>query len=164
MWLLSMNVPVKTEPRNHTTFSLHNYFHLLLTSLVPDEPMDSSSTAPLSKPVKDLVMMLFDMDVMNKTLFELEFDLDKMPLGVLSKSQISKGYQVLNEIQDLVKNEEPKESPKFTDLSNRFFSVIPHKFQRREAHSINTEEKLQNKIEMLDTLSQIQITYIGGRI
>jgi hypothetical protein len=33
---------------------------------------------------------------MEKTLYEMEFDVEKMPLGMLSKAQIQKGYAVLS--------------------------------------------------------------------
>ena len=43
--------------------------------------------------------MLFDVDLMAKTLVELEFDAEQTPLGMLGKGQIDKGFKILSEIQ-----------------------------------------------------------------
>lgn len=42
---------------------------------------------------------MFDVDLMTKTLVELEFDAEKTPLGMLGKGQIDKGYKILTDIQ-----------------------------------------------------------------
>jgi len=42
--------------------------------------------------------------MMKKTMMEMEIDLDKMPLGALSRAQIEKGYKVtrlINEDEEL---------------------------------------------------------------
>lgn len=48
----------------------------------------------LDKRVYDLVSMIFDVKNMKSTLMELEFDLEKMPLGKLSKDTINEGFSV----------------------------------------------------------------------
>ncbi|KAI8428805.1 hypothetical protein MSG28_007474 [Choristoneura fumiferana] len=52
----------------------------------------------LPMPVQKLVMQIFDINVMKKTLLEFELDTEKMPLGKLSKKQIKAGYQVLSDL------------------------------------------------------------------
>ena len=46
-----------------------------------------NSKSKLEKSVRELVMLLFDVDEMKRTLTDMEFDLDKMPLGYLSRNQ-----------------------------------------------------------------------------
>jgi len=55
--------------------------------------------------------------MMKKTMMEMEIDLDKMPLGALSRAQIEKGYKVtrlINEDEELF----------FQDIGGFFFSKM----------------------------------------
>lgn len=63
---------------------------------LPDEEMmevKKDKNSKLSKPLQDLICLIFDINTMKKTLYELEYDLDKMPLGMISQQQIRKGKQ-----------------------------------------------------------------------
>ena len=51
-------------------------------------------TSKLDKRVFDLVSLIFDIKNMQSTLAELEIDLEKMPLGKLSKKTIEQGFSV----------------------------------------------------------------------
>lgn len=63
---------------------------------------------------------------MNQQMREFEIDLQKMPLGKISKEQITKAYKVLTELQALVDKKSSR--LQFLDASNRFFTIIPHDF------------------------------------
>ena len=78
-------------------------------------------------------------------------DVKKMPLGKLSKAQIAKGYEVL---QDLKTALDSKKLAAINELSSQFYTVIPHSFGRSVPPSINTRELIQQKTEML------QVCYI----
>eukprot|EP00831_Metopus_contortus_P005446 TRINITY_DN12059_c0_g1_i2.p1 TRINITY_DN12059_c0_g1~~TRINITY_DN12059_c0_g1_i2.p1 ORF type:complete len:241 (-),score=64.74 TRINITY_DN12059_c0_g1_i2:3-725(-) len=71
------------------------------------EALESSwkRESKLSLPIQDLMNAIWDLARMQKTMKELNFDIQKFPLGRLSKAQIQKGFVVLSQIQDaLVKN------------------------------------------------------------
>ena len=59
--------------------------------------------------IANLVKLIFDVQTMKQTLKEIEIDTEKLPLGKLKKSHISKGYEVLTEIQNLIKSVREKE-------------------------------------------------------
>eukprot|EP01101_Sappina_pedata_P011422 TRINITY_DN7693_c0_g1_i1.p1 TRINITY_DN7693_c0_g1~~TRINITY_DN7693_c0_g1_i1.p1 ORF type:complete len:935 (+),score=412.42 TRINITY_DN7693_c0_g1_i1:139-2805(+) len=65
--------------------------------------VNASSNSKLDRRVQDLVTMIFDIKMMEKSLMEMEIDLKKMPLGKLSKKHIQSGYQVLNKISEALK-------------------------------------------------------------
>jgi poly [ADP-ribose] polymerase len=71
-----------------------------------------------------------------------------MPLGKLSKTQIAKGFEVLEEIEDELKKSKPT-ATKLTDLSSKFYTIIPHDFGRQRPPSISNSESLQKKYDML---------------
>ncbi|XP_077865867.1 poly [ADP-ribose] polymerase 1-like, partial [Saccoglossus kowalevskii] len=61
--------------------------------------MEIGKGSKLPPSVEDLIVMIFDIDMMKKTMVEFEIDLKKMPLGKLSKRQIESAYSVLSEAQ-----------------------------------------------------------------
>ena len=68
-----------------------------------------------------------------------------MPLGKLSKSQIAKGFEVLEEMEDVIK----KKKGSLTELTSRFYTLIPHNFGRKRPPVIQDEDMLQKKMDML---------------
>ena len=59
-----------------------------------------------------------------------KIDMQKMPLGKLSKKQIQSAYAVLTEA---LREVEGKQDPvRLLDCSNRFFTLIPHDFGMRK--------------------------------
>lgn len=59
-----------------------------------------------------------------------------MPLGTLSKDQIRKGQSYLAELEShlegVEKHSEKLSSQKVVDLSNKFYTAIPHSFGRKQ--------------------------------
>ena len=66
-------------------------------------------------------------------------DTSKFPLGKLSKIEIAKGFEVLEEIQGELSNDV------LHDLSTQFYTAFPH----RDPAVINTGNLLQEKFDML---------------
>jgi poly [ADP-ribose] polymerase 2/3/4 len=69
-----------------------------------------------------------------------------MPLGKISKAQIAKGFEALENIEQALQN---KESSRLAELSSAFYTVIPHSFGRQCPPTINTAETLRLKMDML---------------
>lgn len=79
-----------------------------------------------------------------------------MPLGKLSKTQIAKGFEVLEEIEEILKSKKSTKQ-KINDLSSKFYTVIPQDFGRIRPPSIDNQEALQMKYDMLTVLSDIEL-------
>lgn len=110
----------------------------------------------LDKRVQELIKLIFDMKMMESVMKELEFDCKKQPLGKLTKDQIKKGYEVLTEIETEMKKKSPSNS-KLMELTDRFYTLIPHNFGRVRPPVINTSEMLKKKMQMLEALADIEI-------
>lgn len=110
----------------------------------------------LDKRVQDLIKLIFDMKMMESVMKELEFDCKKQPLGKLTKDQIKKGYEVLTEIEAEMKKKSPAHS-RLVELTNRFYTLIPHNFGRVRPPVINSSEMLKKKMQMLEALADIEI-------
>jgi len=94
------------------------------------------STLPMT--VQELVCLIFDVDRMKRAMMEFELNLEEMPLGKISKKQVTQAYVVLNDAQNLIEKlaksaEDDRASIKqlILDSSNKFYSMIPHNFGTR---------------------------------
>ncbi|XP_033096615.1 poly [ADP-ribose] polymerase 1-like [Anneissia japonica] len=117
----------------------------------------SGTKSSLPSPIQDLIRRIFDVKLMKETLLEFEIDLQKMPLGKLSKKQIDNAYTVLSELQ---KHVEDKAGPNaFLDASNRFYTLIPHDFGLQKPPLLDTLEVIKSKCQMLDSLLEIEVAY-----
>ncbi len=127
----------------------------------------------LEAKTQSLVKLLFDHDMFREAMAKMEIDVQKMPLGKISKAQIAKGcvllfkkhqflsirsiifcllihfsYEVLEEMKDIIISQ--KNTGKLSDLSSRFYTIVPHSFGRMVPPVIKTIENLQQKMDMLE--------------
>eukprot|EP00064_Thunnus_orientalis_P008492 superscaffoldBa00001010_g8515 len=117
----------------------------------------AGTKSKLARPVQELIKMIFDVESMKKAMVEFEIDLQKMPLGKLSKRQIQSAYALLTDVQQAVSNSVPE--AQILDLSNRFYTLIPHDFGMKKPPLLNTLDYIQAKVQMLDNLLDIEVAY-----
>lgn len=94
------------------------------------------------------------MHVLSKNKASIQFshsahytDIKKMPLGKLSKMQIAKGFEVLEEIEGALNRKIG--NARLEELSSKFFTTIPHNFGRNRPPTINSKDIVEKKKEML---------------
>lgn len=75
-------------------------------------------------------------------------DVKKMPLGKLSKQQIARGFEALEELETALQ-EQPPLAARLEDLSSRFYTIIPHNFGRARPPPIDSPALLRAKKDML---------------
>ncbi|KAM5163073.1 poly [ADP-ribose] polymerase 1 [Mantella aurantiaca] len=117
----------------------------------------AGTKSKLAKPIQELIKMIFDVESMKKAMVEFEIDLQKMPLGKLSKRQIQSAYSILNEVQQAVSDGAAE--ARLLDLSNRFYTLIPHDFGMKKPPLLDNVEYIQAKVQMLDNLLDIEVAY-----
>jgi len=69
-----------------------------------------------------------------------------MPLGKISKSQIAKGFEALERIEDAIKN---NKTSQLAELSSLFYTLIPHDFGRQRPPTISDSATVRKKMDML---------------
>jgi len=121
-----------------------------------DHPIPESTLHPK---VQDIVEIIFNTNMMTSQMKELDYDVEKMPLGKLAKSTILQGYEVLKRISEVINDNKPStnKSSMLMELSSQFYTVIPHNFGRHAPPVINTAPALKKKLEMLEALGEIEI-------
>lgn len=104
--------------------------------------------------VERFMSLIFDHDMFKGAMASFDIDVKKMPLGQLSKSQVQKGYEVLEQLEAAVKG---KKTKAINELSSRFYTLIPHAFGRKVPPPISTPDVLHKKFDMLNVLNDIEI-------
>ncbi|XP_034551580.1 protein mono-ADP-ribosyltransferase PARP3 [Notolabrus celidotus] len=102
-----------------------------------------------------LVKLIFSTDMFKEAMECMNLDIKKMPLGKLSKVQIAKGFDVLEEIEAAMSRK--AKSGILEELSSKFFTIIPHNFGRNRPPTINDKEIVDKKKEMLMVLADIEL-------
>ncbi|CAG0918266.1 unnamed protein product [Notodromas monacha] len=125
----------------------------------PALPTTHSTT--LKQEVENLIRLIFDVKKMREAMLEFELDLQKMPLGKLSKNQIKNAYAVLSNalLVLALPDSDSTRKAKIVDCSNRFYTMIPHDFGVDNPPPLDSEAIIQAKTEMLDNLLEIEIAY-----
>lgn len=116
-----------------------------------------TGTSKLHPNVQQLINLIFDTNIMNTTMKEIGYDAKKMPLGKLGDSTIKEAYKVLSNLAKAIKD---KNYQDMKSLSSQFYSLIPHDFgfQKMINFILDTEAKVKQKLDMLDTISDMKIT------
>ncbi|CDI87101.1 NAD(+) ADP-ribosyltransferase, putative [Eimeria praecox] len=125
----------------------------------------SSTVAECTLPpaVKTVVELIFDRKLAEKLLTEQHLNLQKLPIDSISKRQLQEGYAVLQEIQNLLREDSEqintlKHQTRLADATNRFYIKIPHIFTHAEKPPVlDSLAKLRTKIEMMEQLLEISI-------
>ncbi|XP_026161602.1 protein mono-ADP-ribosyltransferase PARP3 [Mastacembelus armatus] len=109
----------------------------------------------LDDATKKLVKLIFSNDMFKEAMECMNLDIKKMPLGKLSKQQIAKGFEVLEEIEAAMNQKSGK--ARLEELSSKFFTIIPHNFGRSRPPTIADKEIVEKKKEMLMVLADIEL-------
>uniref|UniRef100_G1U392 Poly [ADP-ribose] polymerase n=1 Tax=Oryctolagus cuniculus TaxID=9986 RepID=G1U392_RABIT len=118
-----------------------------LKSLKPESRLDIR--------VQELIQLICNVQAMEETMIEMKYDTKKAPLGKLTMAQIKAGYQSLKKIEDCIRA--GQHGRVLLEACNEFYTRIPHDFGLRTPPLIRTEKELSDKVQLLETLGDIEI-------
>lgn len=133
------------------------------TQVARNEETPVESTLPES--IQNLMTFIFNQQHFISTMASMSYDAQKMPLGKLSKRTLQEGFQILKDLSDL--NDNPRlASQRYgttataaaENLSNRYFTTIPHVFGRDRPPILNTKLSIKQEVELLETLTDMGVT------
>lgn len=117
----------------------------------------------LEPAVQKLMQLIFNLQYFNATMSDLNYDANKLPLGKLSKATITRGFQALKDLSALIDDPSLAASTygvaygsAVEQLSNSFYSLIPHSFGRNRPPIMHTQQMLKREIELLESLSDMK--------
>lgn len=115
----------------------------------------SPAKSTLAAPVQSLMQLIFNQKYMYEAMSDLNYDAEKMPLGKLSKAIINRGFQTLTDLAALLKHGVSSRQ-EVEDLSNRYYSLIPHNFGRSRPPVIGDISALEREVDLLDSLGDMK--------
>ncbi|NWX30066.1 PARP3 polymerase, partial [Notiomystis cincta] len=98
----------------------------------------------LDRATQELVSLIFSSDMFQDAMQTMNIDVKKMPLGKLSKQQIARGFEALEELEAALR-EQPLQA------------TVPHNFGRARPPPINSPDLLRAKKDMLLVLADIEV-------
>lgn len=114
----------------------------------------------LEPDVQRLMELIFNQKYFAAAMTDMNYDLNKLPLGKLSKATIMRGFQTLKELSAVMDDPAAAiaagNSMSVEDLSNRYYSLIPHSFGRSRPPIINNQDTVKREIELLETLADMK--------
>ena len=130
-----------------------------------------SQRSQLAKDLQELIQLIFDLDMIEREMHRsMDIDTSRLPPNALSRRQLAQGLAVLREIERLldpsiedeysqkenVNIDGPTKALRLTDCSNRFYTIVPHSFDRKETVPVIDHVKLLKKrIRTMEDLLQI---------
>ncbi|KAK4196755.1 putative poly polymerase 2 [Triangularia verruculosa] len=117
----------------------------------------------LEPAVQNLLQLIFNQQYFDNIMSDLKYDANKLPLGKLSKATITRGFQSLKDLSELLDDNtlaQSKYSMTYANaveqLSNTFYSLIPHNFGRNRPPVIRDQGMVKKEIELLESLSDMK--------
>ena len=154
------------------------YANVELSGQEPDHPAriapkkftsSSALKSTLPKPLLDLIELIFDIEMIEREMSSsMDIDTSRLPPNALSKRQLAMGLAVLKEIENILTPDMYEDHPHthpidgasqelvLRDCANRFYTLIPHCFDRKQIIPIiDNVKKLRRKILNIEDLMQI---------
>lgn len=129
-----------------------------------DEEEAQAPQCTLEKPVEDLINLIFDTKLFQATMSSFNYNANKLPLGKLSKATILRGYAQLKDLAAVIHDPDLASTQYNTtlaaiteQLSNAYYSLIPHAFGRNHPPVIRDQATLKKEVDMLESLSDMKI-------
>ncbi|KAE9409403.1 PARP-domain-containing protein [Gymnopus androsaceus JB14] len=118
----------------------------------------------LQTEVQEFCRLIFNTSIIQETLSSMNYDANKLPLGKLSKTTILKGFAALKALAEVIDNPNSEEAKRWggqqagcEELTNRYYSIIPHEFGRSRPPAIKTQAALKKELELVDALGDMEI-------
>uniref|UniRef100_A0ABQ0M6C5 Poly [ADP-ribose] polymerase n=1 Tax=Mycena chlorophos TaxID=658473 RepID=A0ABQ0M6C5_MYCCL len=123
---------------------------------VPDSKLDPG--------IQELCKLIFNTSIIDATLSSMNYDANKLPLGKLSKNTILQGFGALKSLSEVINSPNgdlARANGGFgkacEHFSSQYYSIIPHDFGRERPASINTTQRLEKELELVDALGDMSI-------
>ncbi|XP_067837774.1 poly [ADP-ribose] polymerase 2, partial [Heptranchias perlo] len=109
----------------------------------------------LDRRVQELIELICNIRAMEEMVLQMKYDTKKAPLGKLTTDQIKAGYLSLQKIEDCINRNVTGKA--LVEACNEFYTRIPHDFGLKIPPLIRTKKELQEKVGLLEALSEIEI-------
>lgn len=111
--------------------------------------------------LKTVMELISSKKEMTRAMAELEIDVERMPLGVISKAQIKDAFAILRNIEEELNEPHLHKDTHRSILlkeTSSFYTLIPHAYKVSvKPPTIDSVDMLKKKMDLLDMLSNIEV-------
>ncbi|KAG7090734.1 hypothetical protein E1B28_009824 [Marasmius oreades] len=118
----------------------------------------------LAPEIQEFCRLIFNSSITDATLSSMNYDANKLPLGKLAKSTILKGFTALKSLSEVIYDSDTTKIQEYgskqracEELTNLYYSIIPHSFGRNRPIVINSAELLKRELDLVDALGEMEI-------
>eukprot|EP00461_Guttulinopsis_vulgaris_P002044 UN02045 len=104
--------------------------------------------------VQSFMELITDTTMVNAQLASMDFDTNKMPLGSLSKDVVRRAMVKLTELKEAIDNKSSRSV--LINLTNQYYTLIPHDFGRRTPPVIDTLEMIKKEQTIVMDLNDLE--------
>lgn len=116
---------------------------------VPEPP------SKLDDKTQSLVNWILNEDMFKSSMAAMDIDVNKCPLGAITKDQVARGFAVLKDIDAAL---QANMTASLSSLSSQFYTLIPHSFSRSQRPPvIDSQELLRQKFDLVAMMGDIEI-------
>jgi poly [ADP-ribose] polymerase len=118
------------------------------------------SESMLKAPVQQLMELIFNEKIMCRTLEALQYHRDVLPLDKLSDKMLEEGLAALEAVKRILDKGYTytvAKADELADLSNTYFTYIPHNFGSNSLPVIDNTAMLEKELELLESLREMKI-------
>ena len=127
------------------------------TTSTPAPTTSAPTTPELDPRILKIVKLIGNKLMMQQTMRNLDVDVQRLPLGKISKSQIQVAHDLLNKITDKLSGLAVMTGTDIADLTSQFWTIVPFNSGRNRPPLLDSKEQIQTCSALLETLENIQI-------
>ncbi|TFK29997.1 PARP-domain-containing protein [Coprinopsis marcescibilis] len=132
------------------------------------EPPKAPPKPTIAPQLVKLMELIFNNSFMQQSMLSMSYDSNKLPLGKLSKDTILRGFNLLKQIGEVIGDPVNalqnfseygnSQGQILSQLSSRYYTVIPHNFGRNVPPVINTQDRLKDEAQLVENLIDMKIS------
>lgn len=112
--------------------------------------VDAEVESKLEVEVQNLIKEILDLETLKKRVWSLKIDINKLPLGVISDSQLAKAKSILGKLFHILRSKQSHND--LIQANNEFYTLVPH---AGHTDLLDTEIAVTKKYKLLDNLMKI---------
>lgn len=120
----------------------------------------AGSKTKLPPATQQLLQLLFDEKMLEHSLKEMKIDLQKLPLGAISKAGMQEAFEALGMLQKVLEDETLDAASRdraIVQHTTKFYFKVPHDFGMKAPPMIDNLDLLRSKVELVQNLMEIEL-------
>ena len=126
---------------------------------IPNDNSEKNLDDEMDDRLKFFIEFISNEKMLSDSLLKLNVNPKKMPLGKISNTQLDRAVELLQKLKKIIESNQQINIDEINSISSEYYTLVPYSCGRRKPPVIDSSEKVDNNIELIEELRNIQITY-----